>query len=202
MAKVRNLQHAHRILKKHGLSVCEYSVLDILRLRIPASPLGIAKYAKDYDKNAYGNPFGAHSLKQYREAVESCFEKGLLMVLTTDEFKDAVFSAPTHKSGNVEFTEKGYRLYKRLLAQMGGQEFQDETKSSWNWNETKNCFEVYAISKKDCLALLKDISTHVERYLGRPGKRTKIRGPEGPFKAYHFESSPKWFRGLVKVQFR
>src|SRR5579859_3171397 len=114
MVREWNRKHVYRILKKYGMSVCEYSVLDIVRLRIPASPTGIAKYAKDYDKKAYGNPFGIHSLDDYLQAVESCFKKGLLIVLTVEDFSQgSFFWAESHKPGSVDFSEKGYRFYKR-----------------------------------------------------------------------------------------
>jgi hypothetical protein len=108
------------ILAAHGLSRAEWAVLNILRLEVPLRPDELARYLVGYMEGFKDCQFTA---AEYRRAMDSLVDKGLLYVLA---FADAVSPAPFYSAwddalidgfeGGLDFTPAGFELMQEISA--------------------------------------------------------------------------------------
>jgi len=108
------------ILASHGITAAEWQVLDIVRLKVPLAPNDLAQFLVGYLEPF---PKALFTAAEYRSAMDSLVEKGLLCVLG---FADAVSPAPPYSTwdddmidrleGKLDFTPTGFALMEEISA--------------------------------------------------------------------------------------
>jgi hypothetical protein len=114
------------LILRNGLNIAGYHILSVLWRDGNFKRQSLAKYTYKYYETA--KPNSACAIDEYEGAIESCLEKGIIKIIT-----DADCSRDTERwvhddnqycdeevyfEGNVNFTEKGAKLYGEIQDQL------------------------------------------------------------------------------------
>lgn len=125
------IARSHAALAAHALSLCEHFVMCSVDYRVNAGPETLIRHATGVSA---GDPRGAFTEAEYRDALASCMRRGLLKVLGPEDFDPdgrRVYLRDTplgtqpefadYAPGHVEFTVEGYRINEAVLLAIFGE---------------------------------------------------------------------------------
>jgi hypothetical protein len=194
------------------VSSCEDAVLLMVHYHITVPPEEIARYAKGYDDDA-GNPLGRFPLADYLLAVDRCVARGWLTVLTEEHFerearRRLLSGIPEvidicSRPGHLAFTEAGFTFYRSLLRELDP-DLPEPEYWGWNWDATRQTFDLYAEGADRCRELLGELEQdgYLDWYAGGPAKVVQVEGPHaiGPWKPDRFTTLPSGFHLAAQIE--
>jgi len=175
---------AERILPLHGASFPEYYLLCTAGYRINIER---SRFVKQAAREFQGLGWPEPTLEELDAALDRLVEAGLITVLSEADVqaeKERRAASPLpelddaidYKPGHIDFTERGYLLYRRLIQAICGDSHLEDVGS--NLDTEARRFDIYAVNRERCLKLMDTIQGDGDAYTG--AEETTFIGREGP----------------------
>jgi hypothetical protein len=122
-------------------------------------------------------------------ALDRLLEAQLMLILTesdvqTENERRVASSLPElddgikYRPGHVDFTERGYLLYRDVIRAIHGEEFLLRGDAGFNLDSDAGRFDLYATSAEECQGLMDAIQRNGDSYTG--AESTTFVGRDGP----------------------
>ena len=174
-----------RVLSAHGLSLPEHYVMCSAGYRVTLPPDAFVAHAFSASE---GDPRGGASLPELAAALRRLQARGLVTCLTEADLREdarrrATSAIPEvidigYQVGHVDFTPRGYALYREVIRAIHGDAFLARSDAGFNLDSGAGRFDVYAVSPDDCRGLMTAIEAAGDAYTG--AERTRFVGRDGP----------------------
>ena len=135
-----------------------------------------------------GDPRGSSSLAELRAALERLQAQGLMEALTDAHLREdaerrRASTVPEvvdvgYRAGHVDFTHRGYALYRQVVGAIHGEAFLLKADVGINLDPAAGRFDVYAPGAERCQALMDEIQRDGDSYTGTDA--TIFVGKDGP----------------------
>jgi hypothetical protein len=180
-----NVTRTKRVLHAHGLSLPEHYVMCSAGYRVALPPDAFVAHAFSA---TVGDPRGTASVPELAAALRRLQARELMSCLTeADLHAEAVSRATSatpevidtgYQAGHVDFTRRGYLVYREVIRAIHGDAFLTRSDSGFNLNLDAGQFDVYAVSSEDCRGLMEVIQADGDAYTGM--ERTRFVDREEP----------------------
>ena len=201
-------KRAARILPLHGLSMPGYYLLCTAGYRVSLERQKFIKHAA-WEFEGLGWPEVTHD--EIASALDHLLEAGLMFVLTeldvqTEKERRAASPVPElddgvyYQPGHVDFTERGYLLYREVIREIHGDDFSLGDEAGSNLDSDAGRFDVYAVTAEGCQRLMDRIEADGDAYAGAEATRFIGReGPTeiGPWRPIRFRLCASGFHGIL-----
>ena len=174
-----------RVLTANGLSLAEYQVMCSAGYRVTLPPLEFVEHAfQACEGDSRGQPSRTELLAAF-EHLQAC---GFMVCLTEADLREeaerrAISTIPEvfdrgYDVGHVDFTHRGYALYRQAIQDIHGDDFLLSTDAGFNLDTDAGRFDVYAVNAENCRRLLDEIQADGDSYTGV--EATFFVGRDGP----------------------
>jgi hypothetical protein len=175
---------AERVLPRHQSSFPEYYLLCTAGYRITVErPMFIDQAQREF----LGGGWPHVASDELSSALDRMIGAGLMTVLTDDDVRleterrasstiPELDDAMDFRPGHVDFTERGWLLYRTLIREICGAALLED--SGFNLDADARRFDVYAVNAKGCTRMLDLLEKDGDAYTGIEG--TTFVGREGP----------------------
>jgi hypothetical protein len=181
-------KRAARILPLYGLSMPDYYLMCTAGYRVTLERQRFIKHAA-WAFEGLGWPDVTH--EEMASALDHLLEAGLMISLTeldVQSEKERRVSSPVpevddaqyYEPGHIEFTERGYLLYREIVREICGDAFLIGCDVGFDLDSESGRFDVYAVTAEGCQQLMDRIEADGDGYTGT--KATKFVGKDGPTK--------------------
>jgi hypothetical protein len=174
-----------RVLIEHTLSLAEYQVMCSAGYRVTLPPAMFVSHAFWASE---GDPRGQSALEELAAALDHLQERGLMSCLTGEDLREdaerrRTSSVPEvvhtgYQVGHVDFTHRGYALYREVIRAIHGDEFLLKMDAGLNLDSDSGRFDFYAASADVCQGLMDEVQGDGDSFTGI--ESTMFVGREGP----------------------
>ena len=167
-----------RVLIAHGLSLPEHQLMCSAGYRVTLPPPEFVAHAFGAWE---GDPRGQSSRAELLAAFEHLRARGLMACLTEaclteadlreEAERRAISTIPEvidlgYDVGHVDFTPRGYALYRQVIQEIHGDDFLLSTDAGFNLATDLGRFDVYAVHAENCRRLMDEIQADGDSYTG------------------------------------
>jgi hypothetical protein len=186
MAEPDLVARTARVLLEHTVSLAGYQVMCSAGYRVTLPPAMFVSHAFCASE---GDPRGQSSLEELAAALDHLQERGLMLCLTDADLREDAERRKTssvpevvhmgYQVGHVDFTHRGYVLYREAIRAIHGDEFLLRVDAGVNLDSDSGRFDFYAASADVCQSLMDEVQGDGDSFTGI--ESTLFVGREGPF---------------------
>jgi hypothetical protein len=179
------LARTARVLSAHDLSLAEHYVMCSAGYRVTLPPEAFVSHAFAVSE---GDRRGHPAREELAAALRRLQSRGLMTCLTgadlrADARRRAASRVPEvidtgYRVGHVDFTPKGYAVYRDVIRAIHGDDFLARSDARFNLDVDAGRFDVYAVNVDDCRRLMDEIQSGGDDYTG--AQHTRFVGRDGP----------------------
>jgi hypothetical protein len=196
------------VLNNNDVSFAEFSVMSSVGYHIFYPPNKLAQVGV---KLSEGDLLGEPTLDEHLKAIDSCLEKGWLKILTAEEYEQIIASQQSAvtpeiidypEPNTVDFTPKGYSLYRQIIFETFGEEHIQRSDAGWNIDEDSQVANIYAETTELCEACIKEFADNPSSYTGKATEIVNVSQIEsiGAWKPNRFITLPQGFHAGVSYK--
>lgn len=197
-----------RVLAAHGLSLPEYQVMTTAGYRVTLAP---AEFVSHASQAWEGDPRGSSSLLELNAALQRLQARRLMECLTAAHLRAVaerrrISTVPEvvdsgFRAGHVDFTHRGYALYRQVVRAIHGDAFLLRADAGFNLDPVVRRFDVYAPSVEMCAIVMDEIQGDGDSYTGTDATTFVERyGPTeiGAWKPNRFFLCTTGYHGMLR----
>jgi hypothetical protein len=199
---------AERVLPSYQSSFAEYYLLGTAGYRVPLERSRFIEHAA-WEFQGHGWPPATGD--ELTAALDRLVSADLMTVLTEDSLRaeadrraasalPEVEDAASYRPGHIDFTERGYGLYRTLVREICGDEHKTDH-SGFNLEADAGRFDIYAVSAAGCATMMDTIQQDGDAYTGV--EHTKFISREEPvhigaWRPNRFSCQPSGYDGILR----
>jgi hypothetical protein len=198
-----------RILAPRGLAMPEYYLLATAGYRVNLERRQFIGHAAG---EFQGDGWPVFTADRMESALDRLLEARLMLILTeadlhTERTRRAASEIPElddgiyHQAGHLDFTEAGYLLFRDVSRAILGDSKFARVDSGFNLDLARGRFDVYAVTRTDCQALMDQIQADGDSFTG--AESTTFVGTDGPteigpWRPIRFLRCPAGYHGVLR----
>jgi hypothetical protein len=198
-----------RILPQHGVSMSEYYLLCTAGYRVNVERETFIEWAAG---EFQGSTWPVFTRDELASELTRLVEAGVMTLWTDSDVQEetarrAASALPElddgvhYEPGHVDFTGRGYLLYRRLIQAIHGDDFFQENDAGFNLDPIAERVDVYAVSAERCQRLMDQIQADGDSHTG--AESTTFVAREGPtrigeWKPNRFSRCAAGYHGVLR----
>jgi hypothetical protein len=196
-----------RILPEHGVSMPEYYLLCTFGYRVNVER---EEFIEAAAWEFQGSGWSVFTRDELASALTLLVEAGMMMLWTDSDVQKARCAASAlpelddgvhYEPGHVDFTGRGYLLYRGLIQAIHGDDVLQEKDAGFNLDPIAGRFDVYAVSGAGCQRLMDQIQADGDSHTGaEPTTFVAREGPSkiGEWKPNRFSRCVAGYHGVLR----